>query len=395
LIFACYNRTMMTIVRLATAALLLTLPFLEVTANAQAGATMQANTTAQTPNPFLTLMEKAQADAASHSDRYRPVLSPEYHTVLSGAVDIAGLHANNFQAIPWTVDDAASIRTLLAQHADGIISDNPALLMQIVAATRQTATAQNDQATLKYLDALDTQAHRGGRAMRPENTLPSFENGMDHGVRTLETDTGVTSDGQSLIWHDQFLNPQSCRHADGSPYTLDNKTYIKDISMAEAQRTFVCDKLHFGPLQTNDLALSPVAIAFAKAEHMPSPYAPTNAAQLMRFTRFYAEYYRSGAGRSQPQAAQRAHTGETIRLNLETKIQGDTWPGGNHTAPPQAFVDALVGAIKANHMEQRADVQSFYFGTLLLIQKQHPEIRTVYLTGPADQLKTMLPPELR
>ena len=33
-------------------------------------------------------------------------------------------------------------------------------------------------------------------------------------------DTGVTSDGDSLISHDQFLNPQSCRRADGKPYNL-------------------------------------------------------------------------------------------------------------------------------------------------------------------------------
>ena len=46
-------------------------------------------------------------------------------------------------------------------------------------------------------------------------------------------------------------------------------------------------------------------------------------------------------------------------------------------------------------MEERADVQSFYFGTLLLIQAQHPEIRTVYLTGDPAQLKMMSPVEMQ
>jgi glycerophosphoryl diester phosphodiesterase len=340
-----------------------------------------------------TLMQKAAAHAAAHHTKYKPVLSPVYQTVLNGSVNVPALQAMGIQIIPWTVNDADTIRTLLAKHVDGIISDDPALLMQTVAEAK--AAAINNKTELDYLASFDPQAHRGGRALRPENTLPSFENGMDHGVTTLETDTGVTKDGQSLIWHDQFLNPQSCRRADGSPYTLDNKVYTQDITMAEAQHTFICDKLHFGKQQQNDLALSPVAVAFAKTEGMPSPYAPTNAAQLMRFARFYAHYYRSGPGKNSPNATARAHTGETIKFNLETKIQGENWPGGNHTRPAQDFVTALVGAIKSEHMELRADVQSFYFGTLLLIQEQHPEIQTVYLTEDPTHLKLTSPPELQ
>jgi hypothetical protein len=104
-----------------------------------------------------------------------------------------------------------------------------------------------------------------------------------------------------------FLNPQSCRRADGQPYTLENRVYTQDISMAYAQRQFICDKLHFGPDQKNDLALSPVSVAFAAQEHMISPYAPTNVAQLFRFVDFYARWYRSGCGGSHPRMLLRAH----------------------------------------------------------------------------------------
>jgi glycerophosphoryl diester phosphodiesterase len=375
-------------------AVLLTAIFFMVPLVSQTPAKPAADSTA-----IITLMRKAAAHAAAHHTKYKPVLSPAYQSVLSGAVDVPALHSIGVQIIPWTVNDADTIRALLAKHVDGIISDDPALLMQTVAEVKAAAVASNNKPELNYLAHFDPQAHRGGRALRPENTLPSFENGMDHGVTTLETDTGVTNDGQSLIWHDQFLSPLSCRHADGSPYTLDNKVYTQDITMAEAQHTFICDKLRFGKQQQNNLALSPVAVAFAKAEGMPSPYAPTNAAQLMRFTKFYAHYYRSGPGKNSPNAAARAHTGETIKFNLETKIQGPenlpAWPGGNHTRPAQDFVDALVGAIKSEHMEARADVQSFYFGTLLLIQEQHPEIQTVYLTEDPKNLKLTSPPELQ
>ncbi len=45
--------------------------------------------------------------------------------------------------------------------------------------------------------AFDIEAHRGGRALRPENTLVSFANALSMGVDTLELDIGVTADGAS------------------------------------------------------------------------------------------------------------------------------------------------------------------------------------------------------
>ncbi len=192
------------------------------------------------------------------------------------------------------------------------------------------------------------------------------------------------------------------------PYTMENRVYIKDISMPDAQKTFICDKLHFGPDQKNDLSLSPVAVAFAKQEKMPSPYVPTNVEQLFRFTRFYTAYYRTGPGKSTPHAAERAATGEKVRFNLETKILPDRLPDAvagaqdknvpadlykNHTVGPQAFVNALCGAIVRNKMENRAEVQSFDFRTLQLVEEQFPAIQTYYLTNNEKLLSSEFVPE--
>jgi glycerophosphoryl diester phosphodiesterase len=68
----------------------------------------------------------------------------------------------------------------------------------------------------------------------------------------------------------------------------------------------------------------------------------------------------------------------------------------NHTLEPQAFVDALCGAIMHSHMEARAEVQSFDFRTLILVEEQHPSIPTYYLTGSAASLSgPMVPVSLR
>jgi glycerophosphoryl diester phosphodiesterase len=360
-------------------------------------------------DPFLRLMTAARAHAFAHGAKVAPVLSPVDATLLgpAPAVDVARLHGAGFRVIPWTTDTADKMRALIALRVDGIITDYPDILQTVLGEAR--AAAKDDPAQLAYLARFVVSAHRGGRGLRPENTLPSFEDGLDHLSTELETDTGVSTDHVSLIWHDQFYNPLSCRRADGAAYTLENRVYLRDISSTDAQKTFICDKVHQGaaygpaqfPEQTNDLALSPVSVAFAKHEHLMNPYVPTYAEQLFRFAAFYADYYATGPGKSHPEAKARAANARTVRFNLETKILPELSPAeakaagepdGNHTVDPQTFVTTLCGAITRNHMESRAEVQSFDFRTLQLVEEQFPAIPTYYLTGPAATLRSSLIP---
>jgi glycerophosphoryl diester phosphodiesterase len=360
----------------------------------------------QNQDPYLALLTAANTHAKAHNAP-TPTLSPNDATLLgpNPAVNVAALQRAGFKIIPWTTNDPEKIRALINLRVDGIISDYPNRLQQVLAEEK----AAHPEAAA-YLRTFDIAAHRGGRGLRPENTLPSFENGLDHLANTLETDTGVTTDHVSLIWHDQFLNPESCRRADGAPYTLENRVYTRDISLAEAQSTFICDKLHAQfPEQKNDLALSPVAVAFAKREHLISPYVPTHAEQLFQFAAFYADYYSKGPGRTHPDAAVRAANAATVRFNLETKIlplpndppgksvanlpiPSGHEPSTNHTVDPQTFVTTLCGAITRNHMESRAEVQSFDFRTLILVEEQFPKIPTYYLTGDPKLLSSPLVP---
>src|ERR1700722_14969702 len=204
------------------------------------------------------------------------------------------------------------MRAVIRTGVDGLITDRPDLLQQVL---REERAAHPNDPRLKHFVV---SAHRGGRGLRPENTLPSFESGLDQLSGELETDTAVSTDHVSLIWHDQFYNPQSCRHADGSPYTLANRVYLRDISSHDAQAQFICDKLHFGPDQKNGLSLSPVAVAFAQREHLPSPYAPTYVEQLFRFVAFYADYYATGPGKNAPHAAERVAYSRHARVDLST-----------------------------------------------------------------------------
>src|SRR5262245_53080858 len=54
-------------------------------------------------------------------------------------------------------------------------------------------------------------AHRGGAALRPENTVAAFENAMKLGVPVLEFDMNLTADDKIVVHHDSTLNPKICR----------------------------------------------------------------------------------------------------------------------------------------------------------------------------------------
>lgn len=363
-------------------------------------------------SPYLALMTAARAHAKAHGAP-TPVLAPVDRTLLgvNPPVNVRELHHADFRVIPWTTNRPATIRRLMALGVDGIISDRPDILQAVL---KEEATAHPSRAA--YFETFDATGHRGARGLRPENTLPAFEAALDCLLTTLETDIGITSDHVPLIWHDQFLDPRSCRRADGTRYTLKHRSYVRDITLAEAQSNFICDKLHRSrfPSQTNDLALSPVSVAFAAHEHLINPYAPTHIEQLFRFTYFYADYYRFGHGNLHPEAAARAASAERVCFNIETKIlplpddpegtpaahlpipRHGAEPTTNHTASPQAFVTALRIAIGRSDMAARSRILSFDFRILQLVEEQLPTVTTFYLTeSPATLSTSLVPAALR
>src|SRR3982074_2217666 len=161
----------------------------------------------QTQDPYLALLTAANTHAKAHGAP-TPTLSPNDATLLGAnpAVNVAELQKAGFKIIPWTTNDPTKIRALINLRVDGIISDYPDRLQQVLA---EEKPAHSQPAA--YSRPVGVSSHRGGRGLRPENTLPSFESGLDHLATTLETDTGVTTDHVSLIWHDQFLSPEPCR----------------------------------------------------------------------------------------------------------------------------------------------------------------------------------------
>jgi glycerophosphoryl diester phosphodiesterase len=191
----------------------------------------------------------------------------------------------------------------------------------------------------------DIEAHRGGRALFPENTLPSFANALSMGVNTLELDIGVTRDGAVVVSHERKLNPDLARGPDGV-YVAPPGTPFVQLRLADVKQYDV------GQLRPD----SAYATQFPDQHAVPGTRIPTliEVFDLVR---------RSGD--------------KDVRFNIETKID----PNHPEESPdPQRFVSVLLDLLQAQKMSDRVMVQSFDWRTLQLVQKQAPTIPTVYLT---------------
>jgi glycerophosphoryl diester phosphodiesterase len=193
--------------------------------------------------------------------------------------------------------------------------------------------------------AFDIEAHRGGRALFPENTLLSFANALSMGVDTLELDIGVTKDGAIVVSHERGLNPDLARSADGVYVAPPGIPFVR-LRLDDVK------KYDVGQIRPN----SAYAAQFPDQRVVPGTPIPT-LKEVLELVR--------KSGDSQ------------VRLNIETKID----PNHPEESPdPQRFVALLLEFLQAEKFNDRVMVQSFDWRTLQLVQKLAPAIPTVYLT---------------
>ena len=201
------------------------------------------------------------------------------------------------------------------------------------------------QAIIEQAMAFDLEAHRGGRALLPENTLPAFANALSMGVDTLELDVGVTADGEIVVSHERGLNPDLTRRADGAYITPPGTPFVK---------------LRLDEVRTYDVGQIRPDSAYAKQfpdqRALPGTRIPT-------LRDLFALVRKSGNAR--------------VRFNIETKIDPNR---PDETLEPQAFVAKLLALIETEAFSDRVMIQSFDWRTLQLVQQQAPKIPTVYLT---------------
>ena len=82
------------------------------------------------------------------------------------------------------------------------------------------------------LPSFDSEAHRGGRGLMPENTIPAMLHALDLGITTLEMDAVITADRQVILSHEPFFNKEITSRKDGAPLPSGNSKELNIYSMS-------------------------------------------------------------------------------------------------------------------------------------------------------------------
>ncbi|MVN92143.1 glycerophosphodiester phosphodiesterase family protein [Mucilaginibacter aquatilis] len=201
------------------------------------------------------------------------------------------------------------------------------------------------KATQKF-PKFDTEAHRGGRGLMPENTIPAMLNAIDLGVTTLEMDTHITADGKVILSHDDTLNPLFTLTPDG-----------KEMSKDEAHKQALL-KMNYADIAKFDVGSKPYS-KFPEQKkvkvHIPLLEAVIDSVQQ----------YLKAKGKPQ------------VYYNIETKSK----PGGDniyHPAPAE-FVKQLMEVIERKEIIHYVIIQSFDKRTIQFLHKKYPQVKTAYL----------------
>lgn len=172
-------------------------------------------------------------------------------------------------------------------------------------------------------------AHRGGAALRPENTLSAFRHALDLKVPILEFDMNMTADGQIVIHHDSSVNASICK-------------------------------------------------ADPKSEVQPGPIGLLKLAELLQFD--CGSFIRPKSPLFKSVPGQRMSTldefltlvrDQPVLLLGETKMPN---PDAAYAPDPVKFVSAIDAAVQKYGLEKRFILQSFDYRTIDAMYQKNPRI---------------------
>lgn len=195
-------------------------------------------------------------------------------------------------------------------------------------------------------DVFDLEAHRGGRDVRPENTLYSYAYAIELGATSIECDMQLTKDGQIIMSHNPILNSDITRDENGN-YIENNKYDIRLMTVDELK------KFDVGVMDPN---CGEYYDLHGKTQFTYDAKIPT-LEELMQLIQSYGD--------------------KNIVLNIETKSYPDPASAGyKNNADPKKFVEVFNNIVKKYDMEDRVVLQSFDWQTLIEMKKLNPNIST-------------------
>jgi glycerophosphoryl diester phosphodiesterase len=191
----------------------------------------------------------------------------------------------------------------------------------------------------------DKEAHRGGRGLMPENTIPAMLHAIDLDVTTLEMDTHISKDRQVVVSHDPYFNENITTTPEG-----------KSLTKEEA-RLRILYSMSYDSIAKYDVGLKPYP-AFPQQQKI-AVHKPLLSA-LIDATESYAR-----------------QRGRNLMYNIEIKSKKD---GDKKFHPPvEEFVDRVMQVVNEKGISARTIIQSFDERALQVMHRKYPQVATSLL----------------
>lgn len=201
--------------------------------------------------------------------------------------------------------------------------------------------------------AFDWQAHRGGRGIWPENSIPAMMHALEFDVTTLEMDVVISKDRQVVVSHEPWMSSEICLDPSGKP--LKSKVNLYQLTYKQID-TYDCGtKPHPRfPRQSKLFTVKPLLSQVLSTMEK-------KIAAVKRAIDYSIE----------------------IKSTLQEEKTG-------FQPDYRVFTDLVVAEIKKHVPAKRVMIQSFDWRVLQYLRKKYPEFRTVALIEEKYNAKTIL-----
>jgi glycerophosphoryl diester phosphodiesterase len=209
-------------------------------------------------------------------------------------------------------------------------------------------------------EKLDLEAHRGGRGIMPENSIPAMLHALDLGITTLELDCVISKDGKVVVSHDVYMSSDFMLKPDGT-----------EISKAE-EKQLLLYQMTYAEIKSYDGGTK-VHPQFPQQKKMKT-YKPL----LSELIDSVEEHVKKNHLRP-------------VLYNLEIKSS----PKEDNTTHPEPalFVKLVIDVLKRKSVTKRVTIQSFDVRPLQVLKAGYPKQRLSYLIvnkqSFSDNLKTL------
>lgn len=195
---------------------------------------------------------------------------------------------------------------------------------------------------------IDIQAHRGGMALYPENTIIAMLNAMDWGVNTLEMDLSISQDKQIVVSHEQVMDHRYVTTPFGKSFTKAEEKNYKLYNMPYDSIVKYDTGIQGDPRFSQRKKLQ---------AHKPL------LSDLIDETEAYAK------------------NNKLLLPNYNIEIKSSVKSDNVYTPDYKEFTDLALDVLLKKNITDRVVIQSFDTRTLNYIHEQYPQIRLSYLVG--------------